>query len=190
MKKPGESVMTYADHEVIVPPNKLAKAVTRAKPGAAMDHDPVARAEEALAGLSSEFATWMESECERLEKARLAVGAKGFGGDETQVLFRAAHDIKGEAATFGFPLIAPVADSLCRLLEYAVDPTRIPMALVDQHVDAVRAMIRENAYKDDKTARKLSEKLRSVTDEFLVATNKDRPDMLAAILAPPLAPSG
>ena len=33
-------------------------------------------------------------------------------------LFHAAHDIKGEAATFGYPLVAPAADSLCRLLEH------------------------------------------------------------------------
>ena len=32
--------------------------------------DPVARAEKALAELSPEFANWMDSECERLDKAR------------------------------------------------------------------------------------------------------------------------
>ena len=61
------SVATYADHEVITPPHELRKVVSQAVPG---DDDPVARAEAALAGLSCEFSTWMQSECERLEKAR------------------------------------------------------------------------------------------------------------------------
>jgi chemotaxis protein histidine kinase CheA len=50
-------------------------------------------------------------------------------------LFRAAHDIKGETATFGYQAVTPVADSLCRLLEHAPDIKRIPLALVQQHVD-------------------------------------------------------
>ncbi len=36
---------------------------------------------------------------------------------QREALFRAAHDIKGQAATLGFPLAAAVADSLCRLIE-------------------------------------------------------------------------
>jgi hypothetical protein len=45
------SVATYADHEVITPPHSLRKVVSHAAPG---DHDdPVARAEAALAELSS-----------------------------------------------------------------------------------------------------------------------------------------
>jgi hypothetical protein len=104
-------------------------------------------------------------------------------------LFHAAHDIKGEAATFGFPAVAAPANSLCRLIEHTPDVTRIPMSLVDQHVDAVRAIIRENARVDvAKLADTLTRKLRAVTDEFLARENRDRPDVLEGILAPPLAP--
>ena len=46
------SVATYADHEVITPPHELRRAV--APPGES-DDDPVARAEAALAELSTEF---------------------------------------------------------------------------------------------------------------------------------------
>jgi hypothetical protein len=37
-------------------------------------------------------------------------------------------------------------------------------------------------------ARALTSKLRQVTDEFLAAENKHRPDYLKAISSPPLAP--
>src|SRR6186713_3140089 len=139
--KDTAAVATYADHEVLTPQNKLRKALSD-RPLAPGD-DPVARAERALAELSSEFGAWMQQECERLDKARRAVKSTGFTRNAKEQLFHAAHDIKGEAATFGFPAVAGAADSLCRLIEYAPDATKIPVQLVDQHVDAVRAIFRE-----------------------------------------------
>ena len=141
------SVTTYPDYDVIVPPNRLRKAVSKAPAGALAD-DPVARAEAALAGLSHEFSTWMDAECERLDRARLAVAPSGLTGATRDELFRAAHDIKGEAETFGFPYAGHAADSLCRLIEYTPNAARIPLALIVQHVDAVRAIIRESARAD------------------------------------------
>ena len=149
----------------------------------------MARAEQALAQLSDEFSTWMDQECERLDRARHQVKATGFTKATREALFYAAHDIKGEAATFGFPWIAALADSLSRLIEHTPDMARIPLALVDQHVDAVRAIFRESARPDVATlADALARKLREVTDEFLAQENRERPDYLDGLLAPPLAP--
>jgi len=131
------SVATYADHEVITPAHALNKAIV---PASKEDDDPVARAEAALAQLSKEFAEWMHAECERLESARQEVVRQGFTEKTHGELFRAAHDIKGEAATFGYPAVVGVAESLCRLLEHTPDWSRIPLTLVEQHVDAVRAI--------------------------------------------------
>jgi HPt (histidine-containing phosphotransfer) domain-containing protein len=186
-KNETPAVTTYADHEVILPPNKLAKAVAKAAPATA--DDPVARAEAALAELANEFPSWMDSECERLLQARGKLGKSALDGSSRDELFRAAHDIKGEAETFGFPHAGQVADSLCRLLEHAPDSTRVPLALIDQHVDAVRATIREANSKDsEKTAARLVATLRQVTDDFLAHENRHRPDYLDGILGPPLAP--
>ena len=185
------AVSTFADHEVIVPPNKLKKAVEKVKPGTKIDFDPVARAEAALAELADDFSVWMEQECLRLDAARNAIRASGVTPGNRDVLFRAADDIKGQAATFGFPMVAPVADSLCRLIEHAPDPGRVPMPLVDQHVDAIRAITHRNTRGDSNAnAARLAEKLRQVTDEFLVHENRDRPDTLESILSPALAPNG
>ena len=179
---------TFADHEVITPENKLRKHVSH-KPLAPGEEDPVARAEKALAELSGEFGAWMEQECERLDKARMTVKATGFTKNAKEQLFHAAHDIKGEAATFGFPNVAVAADSLCRLLEYAPDANKIPLELVDQHVDAVRAIYREYSRSDAvDLANLLNRRLREVTDEFLVHHNKHRPDVLASIKGPSIIP--
>lgn len=186
-KEQAPSVATYADHEVITPAHNLRGVVGPAVAG----DDPVARAETALAGLSSEFATWMAAECERLETARQGVARAGFTEKTHDALFRAAHDIKGEAPTFGFHAVTGVADSLCRLLEHTPDVARIPLPLVDQHVDAVRAIIREYDRPDlPEVAHSLTTRLREVTDEFLRYENNFRPDYLEAIFAPPIVPGG
>lgn len=183
------AVSTFADHEVIVPPNRLKKAVQKLKPGTKIEFDPVARAEAALAELADDFAQWMDLECARLDAARNAIKASGANTATREALFHAAHDMKGQAATFGFPLVAPVADSLCRLIEHSPDFTRVPTHLIDQHVDAILAITHKNARANNNAvAAMLAEKLRHVTDELLVRENRDRPDYLQTVLAPALAP--
>jgi HPt (histidine-containing phosphotransfer) domain-containing protein len=185
------TVQTFADHEVIVPVHKLQRAMTTIGNDIGPDLDAIARAEAALAELSSEFTAWMKAECERLDAARQRVRQAGLNSPARDPLFRAAHDIKGEAATFGYPLAAEVADSLCRLLEHAPQPERIPFTLVEQHVDGIRAISRDDARECwDTVGAEMVSRLRQVTDEFLVAVNKHRPEYLDGIVAssPSIAP--
>jgi hypothetical protein len=181
------SVATYSDHEIISPPHRLRRALSNGD-GFPAD-EPVKRAEQALALLAGEFASWMEEEGERLDKARNAVKAGGFTAATREALFFAAHDIRGDAETLGYPGLTIPAESLCRLLEHTRDMNRIPLSLVDQHVDAVRAIIREGNRPDaEQTVAVLTRRLRDVTDEFLAHENRDRLDELADILSPPVAP--
>ena len=186
-KKPTKAdVITYGDHEVITPDtSKLRKLI---RPAAPDEPDPVARAEEALAQISGEFTQWMNDECERLDSARRRVRDVGLSKETRQELFLAAHDVKGDSGTLGFPEVVPAADSLCRLLEHTPDLARIPLSIVDQHVDAVRAIVREYARADiSAIAAALTSKLRAVTDEFLISENRDRPEHLRAIVTPAFA---
>jgi hypothetical protein len=96
--------------------------------------------------------------------------------------------VKGDSGTLGYPEVGAAADSLCRLLEHTPDLARIPLAIVDQHVDAVRAIVREHGRADiSAIATALTGKLRAVTDEFLIKENRHRPDVLKAIQRPTLA---
>ncbi len=186
--KDTAAVATYGDHEVITPENKLRGAVSKITPDSGGE-DPVARAERALAELSPEFGHWMDSECERLDKARHELVNDGFTEAKKEALFHAAHDIKGQAATFGYPAVSSAANSLCRLIEHAPDVAHIPPKLIDQHVDAVRAIYREYARSDAKElAATLTKRLRDVTDEFLIHENRDRPDVLEQLKGPSIVP--
>jgi chemotaxis protein histidine kinase CheA len=181
-------IVTYGDHEIITPDSrKLRSTLREAAPD---EPDPVALAEKALAQIACEFSNWMKLECERLDNARRKIKKGGLSKETKQELFLAAHDVKGHSGIFGFPEVGPAANSLCRLIEHSPDLSKIPIAIVDQHVDAVRAIMREYARTDiSARAAALTRKLREVTDEFLMRENRDRPEILKAIQSPTLAPS-
>src|ERR1700731_3876658 len=139
-------IETFPDHHVITQPNPLRKVLRRV---AERDlDDPIARAEKALAGLSGEFRNWMEIETDRLSAAHATILRDGFTDRTREELFRAAHDIKGDAATFGFPSAAAAADSLCRIIEHAPDLAQVPRDLITHHINAVQAIVRERTKLD------------------------------------------
>jgi HPt (histidine-containing phosphotransfer) domain-containing protein len=186
-KPPSIQVRTFADHHVITQPNPLRKVLRRV--GDKDPDDPVARAEEALAGLSGEFKNWMVIEANRLSTAHAAILKNGFSEKANDELFRAAHDIKGDAATFGYPSAAAAADSLCRIIEHAPELDKVPPELINYHIKAILAIVNDHTKHDTATvAGELSRKLRGVSDEYLIHVNRDRPEHLEAILAPSIVP--
>ena len=183
--RPG--IHTFADHEIIKPVNRLAKAIARVS---LPDEDPVARAEAAMDTLSSEFADWMVKECDRLDAARAGIRQHGFNKAAIAELFHSVHDLKGDAAAFGYPLTTPVASSLCMLLEHSPTHDRIPLLLIDQHVDAIRAIVREYHRADiEQVVNTLTMRLTEVVQEFLVRENRHRPSYLDGLFDAPLVPN-
>lgn len=186
-KAPALKVEAFADHHVITQPNPLRRVVRRVDEKD-LD-DPVARAEQALANLSGEFQNWMTVECDRLAAAHAAILKNGFTGSSIDELFRAAHDIKGDAATFGYPTAAFAAESLCRIVEHAPSLDKVPADLIAHHINAIQAIVREHSMIDKTgTANELSRRLRGVADEYLTIVNRDRPEHLEAIRAPSIVP--
>ena len=187
-KDKGIEVKTYASHHVITQPNPLRKVLRRVIAEKDLD-DPIARAEEALAGLSGEFKDWMRVEADRLSAAYAAILTEGFSNKASEELFRAAHDIKGDAATFGYPSAAAAAESLCRVIEHAPDLKKVPSELIKHHINAIQAIVRDHTRLDTvATAGELSRKLRGVADEYLIHVNRNRPEHLEAVLGPSLVP--
>jgi chemotaxis protein histidine kinase CheA len=90
----------------------------------------------------------MESEVETLEAAR-AAHAERAAQDTLFALYRSAHDLRGQAATFGFPLAGQIADGICTLIENSPAGAPAPQMLIDRHVEAIRAIVRENARERD-----------------------------------------
>ncbi len=153
------------DAEVIAPKIDLR---SKAKPKrASTSFDPVAAAEAAMDQLGVRFDMWLAEQVGHLTTAWQTTINEGLDAVTVDALYRTAHDLRGEASTFGYPLVGEVCGSLCHLLDASPDGRFLPPALIAQHVQAARAMVTEKA-KDttNPTARKLVAKLAEVTREY------------------------
>lgn len=87
--------------------------------------DALARAENALAALEGRWRRTARADCRalRLELNVLMDAAPGLDPAAGAArMFTLAHDMKGQAATFGFPEITELANRLCRRIEAAPRP--------------------------------------------------------------------
>ena len=85
-------------------------------------------------------------------------------------LLRAAHDMKGQAATFNYPLIARVAGSLSKLIGEIGDNNVVPLGLVDAHVSAIHVIYRDKVMDNsNRVALVLIEELEARVAETLKA---------------------
>jgi hypothetical protein len=125
--------------EIFMPPNMLKAKVGGSVVG--LDTAAIKRAEQAMDGLKAEFADWIAEDVRKLIEARDAFAAAP-GEDAQAKLFRVALDLKGQALTFGYPLAARVANSLCRLLESG--NWAGAGQLIAAHVEAIRVIVRDN----------------------------------------------
>jgi len=125
--------------ELIKVPNTL-----RIKIGGRMakvDKEAVAKAEAALASLSSNFDDWIATEVAKLETAHKRVSSGKLCGPEGRELFNAAHDLKGLGTTYGFPIVTEMAASLCDITLNQNIREKAPIALINAHVNAIRAAV-------------------------------------------------
>jgi len=109
-----------------------------------LDMDAIARAEAALKSLSGQFSEWLNDEIVKLEAARAEVRAQGLTVQTAEVLYMRAHDLKGLGTTYEFPLISRIAASLCKLIDEPATRDKAPLYLVDAHIDAIKACVRDN----------------------------------------------
>lgn len=154
--------------EVLEHGNALAGLVDlSAEPG--IDLEAIARAEQALDALADRFDGWLEEESGALaEAATRYVGAADPAA--LPVVFRAAHNLKGDADTFGYPLVRRVASSLCALIEGLPDGQRPAAGLVRGHVEAIGAMVRQRAKgADHPLGRAIAEELENAVAKALAA---------------------
>jgi hypothetical protein len=125
--------------EIIEVPNRLAAKVgPNFRLNAAAS---VAKAEQAMKALASNFGDWLEEEIVALEQVRASLKQDGLTADVATKLSVRALDLKGLGATYEQPLVARIGASLFELLDDA-EPTQVPLSLIDAHVDAARAIVR------------------------------------------------
>ena len=133
--------------QVIQVPNTL-----RLKVGGrfgAIDPGAIAKAEAALKSLSGNFAQWLNDEVTKLEGARQRVKTEGMSPETMEFLYLRAHDLKGLGTTYGYQLITRIAGSLCRMIDDKEKRSATPLELVDAHIDAIKAAVRDGIKSDE-----------------------------------------
>lgn len=125
--------------EIITPPNMLKTKIGGAMP--ALDQRAIAKAEAALEKMSDQFAEWIKEELARLLEAWAGFEQTSGSPAAKSELHRRAHDLKGLAPTYGYPLVGRICSTLCKLTGDEHGEISAPDRLLKAHVDAVKAAV-------------------------------------------------
>ncbi|WP_201304442.1 Hpt domain-containing protein [Brevundimonas sp. G8] len=136
--------------------------------GFGINADAIARAEEALKAMSAQFGQWLNDEIVKLDKAQADIREQGYNPTTAEALYFRAHDLKGLGTTYEYPLVTRIAGSLCKMLDDADRRMAAPVAVLDAHIDAIRAVVRDQIKTDEHpTGRALAETLEARVADHL-----------------------
>ena len=152
--------------QVTRPPNTLRLKVGGGFGG--IDAGAIARAEEALKAMSAQFGQWLQDEIVKLDKAQGDIREQGYNAQTAEALYFRAHDLKGLGTTYEYPLVTRLAASLCRMMDEPAKRMAAPLSLIDAHVDAIKAVVRDQIQTDEHpTGKALAEALAARVAEHL-----------------------
>ncbi len=166
----ASKILSSKKNVIIIEPETSLKEKASGSGGTfTFDAAAIQKAEKALEELSVNFEEWINQEIEKLEAARIKFLEDRNSFENNELIFQITHDLKGQATTFGYPIVHQFCTSLCKLLENFEDKNRIPEVLINQHVSAIRALVREKVKTtNNKKALQLLGRLRAVTNECIV----------------------
>ena len=124
--------------QVIRPPNTLRMKVGGSFGG--IDAGAIAKAEQALQAMSSQFGQWLQDELVKLDQAQADIRASGYNATTAEALYFRAHDLKGLGSTYQYPLVTRLAGSLCKMMD---DPAKIRCSIL-LPVQSVTVLLRSS----------------------------------------------
>ena len=104
--------------------------------------ETLARAEQATTALRANYTEWARIDVNHTQALLDAAKKRPEGRREQLDLLHAAmHNIKGQGASFGYPLVTRIGQSLCRLVApgRAIDEAGLKIA--QAHLDALKLVL-------------------------------------------------
>jgi hypothetical protein len=106
----------------------------------------VTRADTVIARASADYEPVIRQDIDELTEVSQKLAAVATANPKlVKTLFRKAFDIKGQAGTFGYPLMTEIAGSLCDFIEAMAAAKRplhaadeIAISVLDMHVSSLR----------------------------------------------------
>lgn len=106
--------------------------------------DTIRRAEEAVSKLASQYREWVRGDLAKLRDTLAAAKAGGAAREAAYDQVRHfAHDLRGQGATFGYPLVTRIAQSVSHTLKIRAADADNDAELAS-HVDAIAAVIEQD----------------------------------------------
>lgn len=138
-----DAVLDFAEDtspRLFRPPNRL-----REKLGELDGPDPeflIARIEAGIAELKERYMSWANADLtalyDALDAARSHLGDRQ---DHIGQMHEIAHNMRGQAGTFDYPLITEIGSSLCAFVDGAVTFGDAELEAVELHVQAIHSVI-------------------------------------------------
>lgn len=125
--------------EVIQPPS-LAGKVPRY--GGRDPADVARNMQKVIAEVSAEFASGIPGELDILD-ALLKEFRSDRSAEALDKIFRRIHNLRGQGATMGFPLITRIGTSYCKYIVERDTAKPVNADLIEQHLQALRVVLRE-----------------------------------------------
>lgn len=126
---------------IIMPPNLLQAKVGN-KPGPNLDQI-VAKAEAALTELQEDYEVWIRNDLNTLREA-VASLRQEFDPTVLERVKILGHEIKGQGATYGYPLLTTAGELLYRFIAQDEKVAAKHLDLIDAHVDFMALILSEN----------------------------------------------
>ncbi len=134
--------MAKQPFETISPPNKLKDLVGGT---VKIEDDLLAKAEEAAQKVidTVDLSETTKPQIAELQTAVDAITGGAEQADHEKRIFSIMHDLRGEGANFGYPLVARIAASMNHYLESAAPGSRArnDIDVIRAHVDALRGVL-------------------------------------------------
>ncbi len=117
-----------------------------AAPTNAMSAEQAAAVNEALAALAKDYPAWTAKDMAKIRQ--LMIDARSIQGEDRENmvrkdLFRIAHNVKGQGATFGYPLMTEIGNHLCRYIESQPEINGEVLSEIKKHVDAMDTILKD-----------------------------------------------
>lgn len=116
----------------------------REKTGGSLDPSLAGKADQSVQLMAGDFHKWLEDVVQDMLQARTQLASSPLTRTATTSLYTKALEVKSLGETYGFALVTRFANSLCKLLIKLDGERPAPLALVDAHLDAIRAALRDN----------------------------------------------
>ena len=141
--------------------NALAAKLGGAKISAEELEKRLAAADNKISGASLGFTDWATTDIAEALTAVEKLAGDGEVEESKNLIFRVAHDMKGQGTTFGFPLATRIAGLLCDFLRSTEIPLSADMvSVIRAHLATLNLILKQNIKGDgDTAAQQLVEKL-------------------------------